>query len=210
MKKQFLLYVATLFTYVVIAANFMGSHTNKVLLTSRFYDTIPEMDIQDLGIEFVFSRFNVNEIKSTLENPNDIMLTAVANKNALLISKYLKEKNIIDTDEDVEHSSEAILVFALFQLGKEKNLSEILENDLANYHERAPGSVIGGTAFDCLVGAIGSLIGLGEVRTLYNDYLQGVTPRTILRTLRTMVRRVGSVFIIISAVYGFGDCVNWW
>ena len=79
MKKQFLLYVATLFTYVVIAANFMGSHTNKVLLTSRFYDTIPEMDIQDLGIEFVFRRFNVSEIKSTIENPNDILLTAAAN-----------------------------------------------------------------------------------------------------------------------------------
>ena len=79
MKKQFLLYVATLFTYVVFAANLMDSHTNKLLLTARFCDTILEMNIQDLGIEFVFRRFNVSEIKSTIENPNDILLTAAAN-----------------------------------------------------------------------------------------------------------------------------------
>lgn len=158
----------------------------------------------------MFRKFDVNEIKSTPDNLNDIMLTSTFRKNALFISKYPKENNIIDTEEDGEHSPGAILVFALFQMGKEKNLGEILENDIANYQGRTAGLEIGGGTFDCLVGAIGSLIDLGEVRVLYNDYMQGVTPGTILKTLRKMGRRVGSVFTIISTVFVFGDCVNWW
>ena len=163
----------------------------------------------NLDIESVFRSFDSKSIKTALSSQDNIVMAQVNQRNSNLIKKYLKDKYNIQTDENGEDSPEANLVFGLFQYGIEKGISEIPEEAM-NSQNRTAGPEVGGDPFNCLVGAIGGLIGIGEVRALYNDYSHGVTPGTILRTLRTMVRRVGSIFAIISAVYSFGDCLNWW
>lgn len=157
------------------------------------------------NIGLVIKGFNGPAMSAAIGIADDPTMSKVNTRNAALLKAYLKDKCGIITDEDGVDSPEATLIFGLFQYGKENKLGHITQADMDNLQGRAAGD-----PFNCLVGAIGGVIGVGEVRELYNDYQDGVTASTILKTLKTMVRRVGSVFAVISAVYAFGDCLNWW
>lgn len=187
MKKTIILLTTFLFTYL--------SQAQENIL------------VDNGDIETVLKSFDALQMKDALENTNDQKLHSVSVRNASLISEYVKNKYNIDCNEDGDDLPEATLIFGLFCYGKEKKLGEIPET--ANASNPISAEVAAGDPLGCLVGAIGGLIGLGEVRSLYNDYVHGVSARTVLRTLRTMVRRVGSIFTIISAVYSFGDCLDW-
>jgi hypothetical protein len=174
---------------------------------------LPLKNLKNPSIESVFRGFDAKAIHNAITANDARNLTSVITKHSSMLSTYIKQRYNVDCTED-EDVPEATMVFGLFYYGKEKNLGEISDVDTPNQGRNA-GDEIGselaaGDPFSCLLGALGSLGTFNEIKSLYNDFVHGVTPQTIIRSLKIMLKRVASVVTILIAVYGFGDCLNWW
>jgi hypothetical protein len=216
MRILLLLLSVTIFCGLMRGANFPSNSkqiTSKSVLSSQSFPLVSNTLTMNNGIEFILQSFNAEEIHQAIMSSNQQKIISTTIKHAGLISKYVKEVYNVDCSED-EDVPDATLVFGLFCYGKEKNLGQISDSESLSQGRTAGGDVGtglgGGDPLNCLIGAIGGIIGLGEIQVLYNDYVNGVSPTTVLKSLKVLVRRVASVFTIISAVYSFGDCLNWW
>jgi hypothetical protein len=119
------------------------------------------------------------------------------------VCAYMLEKYQVDLNEDswnVPAENVAVgLIFAAFETGL--------------YSNRASGSkvnIIEGGNLDCFISAVSGMIGIGEITALYNDFVRGVSARTVARALKFTLRRVATVVSVTFAIYEVGECLDWW
>jgi len=93
-------------------------------------------------------------------------------------------------------------MLGLFEYGIENNISLDSVESIMNKAAIDP--------YDCFTSALGGVVGISEIRGIYNDFRNGVSPRTILRTLKTFGRRVFAAISIGLAILALGDCLDWW
>lgn len=65
-------------------------------------------------------------------------------------------------------------------------------------------------SFDCFIGGVTGILGLRDITSIYNDFVRGVSARTIATTLRFMMRRVATAFTVAVTIIEVGDCLGWW
>lgn len=92
-----------------------------------------------------------------------------------------------------------VAMMGVFQLLKEKNYPA---DYASNGQMRAATD-----PFDCFMAALSGVIGIGEINSLYQDFSNGATPRTVFRTMKTMLRRVAGAITIAVTVVELAICL---
>lgn len=167
----------------------------------KFKLTIKEK-VNDDSISQVFKRINSDTLKSYIDN-NQLSLTEAFNlKLGNDIAEYIDDRYKIDIKNDVSDFPEATIVLGLFYFGKENGIQDLHPDSLLN----RPADL----ALGCLFSAVGALLSIHDLRSLYQDFVSGIGASTILSTMKLMLRRVATVWTVVTTVYSFGDCMDWW
>jgi hypothetical protein len=58
--------------------------------------------------------------------------------------------------------------------------------------------------------ALGTVIGFADIQDIYDDFVHGVTPRTVLKALKALGRGIFTGIRIGLAILSLGDCLDWW
>lgn len=73
------------------------------------------------------------------------------------------------------------------------------------------GAMDPGTAFNCLMDAIGAVAGIaGLVKDFVTMWNSGAAVTTVIRFARNMIGKACAWFAVGWAVVEFGECVGWW
>jgi hypothetical protein len=116
------------------------------------------------------------------------------------IADYMGAKYTdFDIKTEVKEYPLEVAVMGVFQLLKEKNyLSDYSSNSAMR---NSSGS------FDCFSAALGGLLGVNEINSLYHDFTHGVSPRTVFKAMKTMLRRVAGAITIAWTVVELVLCL---
>ena len=153
----------------------------------------------------IFAAVDKNELKKALDENNISKSETLMKPVATTMARYLFSKTGENFTADVEESSIEVIMMGVFYHMRENNY-DVSRTAAGNNRQNSP-TVAGGGPWECFIGALGGIIGLQEIGNLYHDYTHGVTPRTVFRTMRTMLRRVAGVFTIAMAVYELVSCL---
>lgn len=67
-----------------------------------------------------------------------------------------------------------------------------------------------GNIGNCLVQALGSITGIGDIVSQYNALMNSSGWNGAWRFIKGIVRRAAGWFGAVYAIYELGDCMNWW
>lgn len=154
------------------------------------------------GIDDIFRAADHGAMQLIIQNQNVNGANAFYNSFGLNIASYLESVYAENFLNELEDMPEAMVVLGMFRWGVENNVGPLpLEDSYAPDDDKA---------FNCFLGAVNGLIGISDIVGLYNEFKSGASAKTILRSLRVALRRVATVFVIVTSVYGLGSCMNWW
>jgi hypothetical protein len=161
------------------------------------------------NIEELFKTFDGKAYKKFIEDKSELEITLMNKELASKISKYLESSYGKNIEEYSKSDPEAVILLGLFYNLKEKGVEGIDENGQALYGG-TPTSVSDGDALGCLLAGVGALIGLADIRNLYNAFVAGAAEATIIGSVKIIFKRIGIIFGVISAIYSIGHCFGWW
>lgn len=119
------------------------------------------------------------------------------------MNNYLINHYEVDFSEDLEEDPYSVVVAGLFYYGKELGISDL--------EEYQPPTAEAATAFDCFKAALGGVLSLGTIYSIYKDFKAGtISPQTLISTLRIMGKGLSYGFTIGLSIYELGDCMDWW
>jgi hypothetical protein len=149
----------------------------------------------------ILSGINYTELNRLIRAKDEAGLRNFYRPVSLEIAGYISSVYGEDILPDIADFPEGAAMLALFCYGKEKGI-------VVAPSKRDPGN--GGDPMSCFGAALGSLLGISDIRDLYNDFARGASPKTILKSLKVLGRRVATILNVAIAVYDLGDCLNWW
>lgn len=153
------------------------------------------------GIEDILRSANPVTMQSIIQNQDSVAAMAFYSSMGSQIATYLDNIYNENLGEEVGDMPQAMVVLGLFQWGVERNLGPITPQEFVPDDDKA---------LNCFIGAVNGIIGISDVVGLYNEFKNGASIKTVLRSLRVALRRVATVFVIVTSVYGLGSCMNWW
>lgn len=146
----------------------------------------------------IFQNINYTQLQQLL-NAND----SVAVENFLYplanqIADQIQAKYGENIRDEIGDFPQAMVMLGLFEYGKENNIS-LDEQTLARMAD----------PYGCFTAALGGIIGINDIRGVYQDFLHGVSPRTVVRTLKTFGKRIFTGIAIGFAVVELAICLDW-
>ncbi|MBC7848637.1 MAG: hypothetical protein H7Y31_02820 [Chitinophagaceae bacterium] len=150
----------------------------------------------------ILSTIDYAELQRLIHLRNDDALLRFYTPIARQIAGYVWQQYNEDVLADILSAPETGMILALFLYGKEMN---ILPPDRPD-----PGRD-GGGEMNCFTAALGGLIGIPEIKGIYSDFVSGRTsPKTVIKAVKLIGRRVATIIGVAIAVYSLGDCLEWW
>lgn len=151
----------------------------------------------------IFKSLNGEEISSLYKSNNEDKANILTKDISNEIVKYAKDKYSIDMEEIFKDDYNVIVVGGLVFALMESNIA-------VEYNPENPDIKSLGQFEGCLYTSVLGLIGIRDINALIYDFKHGVSPTTIMRSLKLMVGRTATAITVVITVYEFGDCMNWW
>lgn len=122
-------------------------------------------------------------------------------KYELDLKSFMAEGEVLD--EEVINRKVIItgLVYAFLDVSNEIDI-EGLENPEYIASLNDPES--------CFYTALGSFMGVLEIKNIVRLFRAGATQATIVSTIKLSIRRVATIITAITTLYQLGDCLDWW
>jgi hypothetical protein len=121
------------------------------------------------------------------------------------IGSYVKDTEGIDLTNDYIDDPEGVIMVGVF-LGLHEKYNQRTKptttNDLTIRKDIDD--------FGCFLTAVGTLIGITEIQSIYESIVAGATKRTVIGALKLIGRRVAGVITVGIMIYEVGDCLEWW
>jgi hypothetical protein len=121
------------------------------------------------------------------------------------VASYLFNKYNLDIVDEFTDNPQGLVVYGLFFLYMEKtqptNFSQSIEDNSI---------VIQGASLDCLITAVGSVIGITEVKSIWSGLMAGATEATAAAAAKLIFKRVAICVTSVFAIYELGDCLGIW
>lgn len=149
----------------------------------------------------LFSGIDHAQLQQLLNSNNLAALENFLSPIANQIANRIFTKYGEDIHDEIGNEPQAMVLLGLFEYGVENNYS------LDGYNSAAR------TPYDnwmCFINALSDNFGISAIRSVYNDFRAGVSPRTVVRALRQLGTRIWLGFTIGIAIYSLGDCLDWW
>lgn len=146
------------------------------------------------GIADIFRKVDTAQLRRMIETENQREIELFFRPIAYEIAHYIYLNYKEDFKADSREFPLEVVTLGLFYYSMENNIDFSGQSRMED-------------AFDCFTSAIGGLIGIGEIQNLYNDFTHGVSPKTILKTMKTMLRRVAGAITIALTVVEFVVCL---
>lgn len=143
-------------------------------------------------MESVFRGIGFQSLGYAMNDGSDAILETEFNGLVLNIAHFIKS-NYDSSFVGDDHSLHEILSLGIAYLYFESDI--VLEGK---------NSIL---STDCILEAFGALLGVGEIRSLVNDFKNGVSATNIARAGGVMLRRVAGALAVALAVYTFVDCM---
>lgn len=192
MKKIIFSTVITgLFLFVFISANGEKLSLKPYLKQAYVYSDSIDYAIKSIEIKATKDYISANDESGCIKSIEPVTVK---------FADYLNTKYTdFDIRNDVKDYPLEVAMMGVFQLLKEKNYPS--DYGINGHMRAASGS------FDCFSAALGGLLGINEINSLYHDFTHGVTPRTVFRTMKTMLRRVAGGITIAWTVVELAICL---
>lgn len=151
----------------------------------------------------IFKGLDAAKLKALTSSGNQletqIMMTSVANKVATYFYTHFKR----DVRKDFIDDPNRLVILGLFYAAKESR-------DLAMQRAGGGLKLPNDSAFDCFLTAVGTVIGIFDVKNIWNSIVAGATEDTVIAALKLIGGRVASIITLGIMVYEVGNCLNWW
>ena len=167
-----------------------------------YYDYCGGAELDPHAMTTLFSNINHTQLQQLLNANDSAAIETFFYPLANQIADHILTKYGEDIRDEIGDFPQAIVMLGLFEYGIENNISLDSVESIMNRAAIDP--------YDCFTSALGGIVGISEIRGIYNDFRNGVSPRTILRTLKTFGRRVFAAISIGLAILALGDCLDWW
>ncbi|MEZ5045793.1 MAG: hypothetical protein R2831_02265 [Chitinophagaceae bacterium] len=187
---------------IIITTTFISCKKNdkqSPTITQNSDDCIQEVNNispQNLSMEEIF--------KQTMIDNNNISETEL-NKVATRISQYLETKVEGGADFDMATERNEMLVIGLGII-----ISDLFPQGFPPDYQPSAPNVGGSNAMqyiDCIISAIGSVIGVSDLVTAWQS---GATIGTLKASAKFILKKAGAGLMLGYGIYQIGDCLGWW
>lgn len=175
-----------------------GSYSNKKTSTLAF---------SGFNIEDVFKSIDIDTLKSVAENNDSALITQELIELASEIQLFLKTNYDSTFNPDIVTYYKEIIVLGISYL---KYQQEIAADSIGNLINSENTAVIQSGDLDCILSAVGGLIGVSDVISLVNSFKNGISATTLLGTAKVMLKRTAAAITVAIVIYQMGECFGWW
>ena len=157
------------------------------------------------SMEEVFNSSDTQALKSS----DEIIHKAELMNLSIKISNFIKNNYNQNFSPNINEDYMAVIIMGIGYLANELN-GNIVHLPDGKVTLGGQTEINNNNFGDCLITTFMSIIGVKDVMGLVNDFKNGVSPNTILKTGKVMARRVATAFTVAIALVEFGDCMEWW
>jgi hypothetical protein len=138
----------------------------------------------------IFSQFKTEKVVEILSSKDTIKASQQNKILANQIASYFQSKYKIDITQDFKNNPEGIIILGIFYAKKEaieaksKNTSFSINSYQTNSED-----------MECLMTAVGTVIGISQAKDIWRSIMAGATEATILNTVKLLARRVAAAWV---------------
>ena len=158
-----------------------------------------DCEVDQYAMTALFSNINPTQLQQILNSTDSIAITNYFYPLANQVAAHLSIKYGDNISNEIGNNPQAMILLGLFEYGVENNFTL---DSIANRAEYGD--------WECFMNAVVDGFGIGAVRTLYNDFKHGASPRTIVRAVKTLGSRMWLGLTVGWAIFSLGQCMDWW
>ena len=166
-----------------------------------YHDYCGGAELDPHAMTTLFSNINHTQLQQLVNGNDSAAIETFFYPLANQIADHILAKYGEDIRDEIGDFPQAMVLLGLFEYGIENNISLDSVESIVN---RAI------DPYDCFSAALGGILSIPNLVDIYNDFKHGVSPRTILRTLKSFGKRIFTAIAIGWAVVELGDCLDWW
>ncbi len=142
----------------------------------------------------VFQSLNVQALQVAMNNNDEATAAQLLMNLASEITLYIQDKYDANFTANIALDYKEIIVMGMGYVEFEAHPVAVTQSD----------------EVDCIISAVGAIIGVNDVMGIVNDFRNGVSATTILGTAKLALKRVATALTVAFAIYELGDCLDWW
>jgi hypothetical protein len=187
-----------IFCFVLLISSCSKSVDNnqwQAVISENKVNSLPE----------IFSQLKTEKVVEILSSKDTIKASQQNKILANQIASYFQSKYKIDITQEFKNNPEGIVILGIFYANKEaieaksKNKSFSINSYQTNSED-----------MECLMTAVGTVIGISQAKDIWKSIMAGATEATILNTVKLLARRVAAAWTLVALVYEVGGCLDFW
>lgn len=195
MKKTISLLTIIVFTMIFVSCqkqNFEKQTTTwKAKITksehqnfTELYKSVPKVDL-----------------KKILDENDEVRARKIIEPLADQVASLINTKHGLNIADEFENNPQGLVVYGLFYLYQERTAGNVNIGSQGRISE---------ASLSCLITAVGSVVGISDVKALWKSFVAGATEATALAAAKVLFKRVAICVTSVFALYELGSCLNLW
>jgi len=188
---------------LILCSILLFSSCRKSVDTNQWQAVISENKVNSLPE--IFSQIKTERAVEILSSKDTIKASKLNKILANQIASYFQSKYKIDITQEFINNPEGIVILGIFYAKKEaiEAKSQIKSFSINSYKSNSED-------MDCLMTAVGAVIGISQAKDIWKSIMAGATEATIIGTVKLMARRVAAAWTVVAMVYEVGSCLDFW
>lgn len=195
-----------IFVFIFLSISISGfanifNHGTSLLAVRISSGALPQTEDK---LTDIFRKVDYEKLKVYLETENAQEIEKIYKGIAFEMAEYITIKTGEKFDNYINELPEVVIIYGIYYFLKEKGINDFPE-DLPNKSMFALDNGAG-----CFFSLVSALIGITDAKSIWQSIVKGEAIPTILGTLKTMFKRVATIFTVVVTIYGVGECLGWW